>query len=164
MKKYRLGNIIQVGAIIPVLLLTFLCLACFIFGITDLDNALEGVNNNLYSIISLNFEMVICIVVFISIYLILDNIFSTQILITKRGIEIHSSNIDINLEWAEMDNIYEEKPPIIGKYRYIHLRQKKKIFTKGLIEQLLFWVKTDNIFYTFFEDEAIQNIEAHFKI
>jgi uncharacterized membrane protein len=116
MKKYRLGNISQVGALIPVLLLTFLCLASFIFLITDLDNVLEGGNNISYSIISLVLEVVICIVIFISIYQLLDNIFSTQIFITERGIEIHSTNIDINMEWSEIDNIYEEKPPIIGKY------------------------------------------------
>jgi hypothetical protein len=162
MKKYRLGNHIQAGALIPVLLLTFLCLGIFVISISDLDNLLEGNNNITYSSISVILEVVICIVIFIAIYLLLDNIFSMEINIMERGIEIRSNNFEINTEWAEIDNIYEEAPLIIGKYRYIHLKHKKK-FIKGLIGKLFFWLKTENIYYMFFEEEAIQNIESKFK-
>jgi hypothetical protein len=164
MKKYRLRNQIQVGALIPVMLLTFLCLASFMISISDLNNVLEGVKNITFSSISLFLEVVICIGIFIAIYLLLDNIFSTEMIISERGIEIHSNNLEINIEWAEIDNIYEETPPIIGKYRYIHLKQKKKIFSKGFIGKLFFFIKTKNIYYMFFDDEAIQEIEARIKV
>jgi hypothetical protein len=164
MKKYRLRNQIQAGAVIPVLFLTFLCLASFVVSISDLDNVLEGRNNITNSSISLILEIVICIAIILTIYLLLDNIFSTEMEITERGIEIHSTNIEINIEWAEIDSIFEETPPLIGKYRYIHLNQRKNVLLKGIIGKLFSWIKTENIYYMFFEDEAIQNIEAKFKV
>lgn len=162
-KRFKLhGSIILLALLISLMLIILMLMGLVNF-IKDLDILLSESNKNYYSLLSAVLDIITSITLFCIIYQLFDNAFSSEIVIDTEGIRIRTTITEIRFSWDQILCGKEDTIFKVINIQYLVLRQKTQIINKGFLGRILFWVKTETIVYSIFEDEAALIINAALK-
>jgi hypothetical protein len=159
--------------IIPSILYCCISIIWMVIFYNTLNSLFHEINSSFLhpSIFSITVDIIMAILSLVmiiyfpfSIIYWIANILYSKLQIDAKGIMIKSLDTKLFIEWDKIIGRKEELFLSIQKRQYLLLSEQVKLYNRGIYYPIMFWSKTNTIYYSHYEDTAIAAINEKVKM